>query len=139
MNVFNIQTGETETPTPDEIAIGLAQGVYAPPEGQGVLFNPSGELVFTPSDQVSDAIQKYGYKIPQPDELQSLGESFKYTTLESQAKAFGAGAARGATFGASDSLATQSGLADPETLRKLKEFNPETSIAGELKIGRAHV
>lgn len=43
-----------------------------------------------------------------------------------------AGAARGATFGLSDVALTQTGLVKPQTLERLKEQNPGSSIAGEV-------
>lgn len=141
MNVINAQTGETEDLSPDDLAIGLANGTHLPPAGQGVLLNPNGKLVFTPAEQVSDAVTKYGYKIPQPDELKTMGESYKYESGTSQLGAFVAGAARGASFGVSDWLATQSGAVDPETLRKLQEYNPGLSVSGQLAgaIGSAFI
>lgn len=132
MKVTNVTTSQPEDLDAGDLAIGLASGTHEAPAGQGVLFNPRGELVFTPADQVSEAVTKYGYKIPQPEELKSLGESYKYQTGLSQAEALGAGVARGATFGLSDFLATKTGLANPETLQKLKEFNPGLSMTGEL-------
>lgn len=43
-----------------------------------------------------------------------------------------AGAARGATFGLSDVALTKTGLVEPQTLERLKEQNPSSSIAGEV-------
>jgi hypothetical protein len=43
-----------------------------------------------------------------------------------------AGAARGLTFGLSDVALTKSGLVEPETLRKLEEYNPTSSTVGEI-------
>jgi len=43
-----------------------------------------------------------------------------------------AGAARGASFGLSDVALTQTGLVEPETLRKLEEYNPIASTGSEV-------
>ncbi len=56
----------------------------------------------------------------------------KYGGISGSAKAFGAGAARGATFGLSDQAMTRSGLVNPETLKGLEQTNPGSSIAGEI-------
>lgn len=43
-----------------------------------------------------------------------------------------AGAARGLSFGLSDVALTKTGVVNPETLRKLREYNPMASITGEV-------
>lgn len=132
MKLLNIQTGVIEELTPDQTAFSLAAGTHVPTEDKGVLFNPSGQLVFVPGGQVQEAVSKYGYSIPEPDQLQKFGQDYKYNTPAMQLSAFGAGAARGASFGASDWLATKSKLVAPETLRQLREYNPYASAAGEI-------
>lgn len=56
----------------------------------------------------------------------------KYGGVLGETKAFGAGAARGATFGLSDQAMTRSGLVNPETLKGLQDTNPVSSGVGEL-------
>lgn len=69
-----------------------------------------------------------------PEEEQALDKELileeKYG--KSPVKAAALAAARGLSFGASDVLATQSGLVSPETLSAIKRKNAAASIAGEV-------
>ena len=132
MPVVNAKTGAIEELDPVQVTEGLASGTYLPPQGQGVLLNPEGELVFVPAEDVRENIGRYGYRIPQPDELRKIGRDFKYNTDTMQLQAGLAGAARGGSFGVSDYLAVKTGLTSPEHLSALKEYFPGTSLAGEL-------
>lgn len=132
MELINSTTGQLEDIAQEDIAISLANGTHLPPQGQGVLVNPQNELVFTPASQVTEAVEKYGFKIPEPDELRTMGESYKFNKPEYEALAAGAGLARGATLGASDFLLTKTGAVSPETLRKTKEYSPGISLGSEL-------
>lgn len=132
MKLINLQTGQLEEHTPDQTAINLANGTHVPTENKGVLFNSSGQLVFVPDYQIGEAVTKYGYQIPEPNQLLQYGEKYKYSTPEASLKAFAAGAGRGASFGLTDLLATKSGLVAPETLRKLQEYLPEETGLGEV-------
>ena len=135
MELINAQTGQPEDILQEDVAISLANGTHLPPSGQGVLVNPQNELVFTPASQVTEAVEKYGFKIPEPDELRTMGESFKFNKPEYEALAAGAGLARGATLGVSDFLLTRSGAVSPETLRKAREYSPGISLTAELTGG----
>ena len=132
MRLLNLQTGVEEDLSPDQVATGLAQGLYVPPDEQGVLLTPQGKLVFVPAMQVNEAVNKYGYTVPEPDALMKIGEGYKYRTPGMQAAAFAAGAARGGSFAVSDFLATETGFTTPENLRKLKEYQPGASGVGEI-------
>lgn len=132
MPAINIKTGQPEELDPVQLTEGLASGTHLPPAGQGVLLNPTGELVFVPAEDVQENIARYGYKMPKPDELRKLGRDFKYGSDTMQLQAGLAGAARGGTFGVSDYLAIKTGLTSPEHLSALKEYFPGTSLIGEL-------
>jgi hypothetical protein len=132
MPVFNKKTGQLEELDPVQITQGLASGTHLPPPGEGVLLNPTGELVFVPAEDVAENIGRYGYKIPTPDELTKIGRDYKYGADTMQLQAGLAGAARGASFGASDYLAVKTGLTSPEHLSALKEYFPGTSLVGEI-------
>jgi hypothetical protein len=132
MPVFNKKTGQLEELDPVQITQGLASGTHLPPPGEGVLLNPSGELVFVPAQDVAENVGRYGYRIPAPDELIKIGRDFKYGADTMQLQAGLAGAARGATFGGSDYLAVKTGLTSPEHLSALKEYFPGTSLIGEI-------
>lgn len=74
-----------------------------------------------------------GYRLETPEEQAAEAKRLKYGEgFGNEAKAFGAGVGRGATFGLSDQLLTKTGLVDPETLKGLQEENPTASIAGEV-------
>lgn len=132
MPVFNIQKKTLEELDPVATVEGLASGTHLPPPGEGVLFNPDGELVFMPQNAVADSVLKYGYRIPQPDELRKAGRDYKYGSDSMQLQAGLAGLARGTTLGVSDWLTTLTGLSSPEHLSALKEYYPGASIAGEI-------
>lgn len=132
MGVINLKTGQEEDLDPVAITQGLVAGTHVPPPGQGVLLNPDGDLVFVPKEDVPDNVQRYGYRIPNPDELTKLGRDFKYNTDMMGLQAGLAGAARGGTFGASDWLAVKTGLSSPEHLSALKEYFPGVSLLGEI-------
>ncbi len=132
MPVLNLKTNQLEDLDAVATAEGLASGTHIPPQGQGVLISPENELVFLPASGIKDSIQKYGYRIPQPDEIRKAGRDYKYNSDEQQLQAALAGAARGASFGASDYLAVKTGITSPEHLSALKEYFPGTSIAGEI-------
>lgn len=132
MQVINAKTGKPEELDPIKVTEGLASGTHLPPLGQGVLLNPNSELVFVPAEDVQENVLKYGYKVPQPDELRKIGRDFTYGTDSAMIQAGLAGAARGGTFGASDFLAVKTGLTSPEHLSALKEYYPTTSTLGEI-------
>lgn len=88
----------------------------------------SGELKSIPTTQLEEA-QKQGYRPASPQEAAKHFESQEY---DSPLKAGLAGAARALTFGGSDVALTATGLAKPETLQKLEEYNPAASTVGEL-------
>jgi DNA-binding beta-propeller fold protein YncE len=62
MQVINVKTGKPEELDPVGITEGLASGTHIPAAGQGVLFNPEGNLVFVPGEDVAENVYKYGYK-----------------------------------------------------------------------------
>lgn len=132
MQVINAKTGKPEELDPIKITEGLASGTHLPPPGQGVLLNPNSELVFVPAEDVQENVYKYGYRVPQPDELRKIGRDFTYGTDSAMLQAGLAGAARGGTFGISDFLAVKTGLTSPEHLSALKEYYPTTSTLGEI-------
>jgi hypothetical protein len=80
-----------------------------------------------------EAIKAGVYRPASAQDLQNLSDQQTFGEGAGSAlKAFGAGAARSATFGLSDQFLTGSGLTSPETLSKLKEHRPGASLAGEV-------
>lgn len=93
---------------------------------------PYGEYGTVPQDQLGEAL-KVGYVVPSNEEITGHNNHIQYGTgFANTAKAFGAGALRGGSFGLSDEALTGSGAAHPETLKQLKEQNPIASTLGEV-------
>lgn len=88
---------------------------------------------FTPDQQISAQRQPASEGQSFIPDSEFISDEAKYGEgIGNEAKAFGAGAARAASFGASDYLLTKSGLANPETLKGLEEQNPTASTLGEI-------
>lgn len=66
------------------------------------------------------------------DQYAAQEEARSYDTALEKVRAFGAGAARVATVGASDKLFVESGLVDRQDLQNLQRYNPNASMAGEV-------
>ena len=82
-----------------------------------------------PQEMQDDPFADLGGEIVTPEQLSFRQEQEQYQTLPMAAAAALAGAARGATFGASDVLLRGAGLAEPA--RKLQVYQPEFSLGGE--------
>lgn len=96
------------------------------------VINPEGALVSIPFDQVADATQE-GYRLASPAEITDFSNKQKYGEgFSNELKAFGAGAARGATFGASDIAIPKLGISSQEALKQFAIQNPLATGAGEL-------
>lgn len=96
------------------------------------VINPSGQLVNMEEADFQAAVQHgANYKIAPPELVQQKRDEIKYGTGTAPLSAFAAGAARGVTFGLSDQTLVSLDLVNQDTLRKLKEVNPATSIGGE--------
>lgn len=94
--------------------------------------NLDGDIVSLPSSSVAKALQA-GYRIPTAAEQTSFNNQQKYGVgTANELKAFGLGLGRGATFGGTDYLATKVFGAKPEDISGLKEYNPTSSIGGEI-------
>ena len=65
------------------------------------VFNPSGQLVSIPVDQLQQA-EKFGYKVATPDDIKTEQMRLDYGGLGNEALAAVSGVAKGATFGLSD-------------------------------------
>lgn len=92
------------------------------------VLNPDQELVSIPKSQLREAIN-LGYSVAIPEDIKAYKEKVEFDKPGTAALA---GAARAATFGLSDQALTKSGLVEPQTLEKLKEYNPTASTLGEV-------
>lgn len=94
--------------------------------------DPNGALVSIPAEQFQDAVQE-GFRPATPADLTEYKNQQQYGEgISNELKAFGAGAARGATFGASDIALPKLGVSTKEALKQRAERNPISTHAGEL-------
>jgi len=94
----------------------------------------SGQIGTIPAEQLQDAL-KQGFRLASQQELSKALEAEQFSTPAARAGAFAAGAARALTFGGSDVALTGTGAVAPSTLKKLEEYNPVESFAGEMTAG----
>jgi len=95
------------------------------------LLDPNGDPVNVDASEAQQAIQQGGYTVPNDAQIQDVQDDAEYGDgVGNSAKAFGAAAARAATFGLSDHLLTDTGLADPRTLTQLEKRHKIADTAG---------
>lgn len=96
------------------------------------LLDPDGNQVVGPASGMQNALSA-GYKLASPENIATIADQQKYGTgALNVAKAFGAGALRGATLNLSDPILTHLGLASPQTLAGLEQYNPSASLVGQM-------
>lgn len=131
--VYNLKTGQIEELAGDEVNKIIPQGSHTFLKDETYnLLNPDGKLVGMKGIDVFAAISD-GYRFA-PEELnQELNQQEKYGTPEYQAKALGLGVLKGAALGTTsptDALLVRLG-ADPEALKKIRKYNPTSTLVGE--------
>lgn len=132
--LLNTQTNQIEDIPQDNLLSALKGGSHDLIAGSTTnLISPDGELVSLPAEDVYTALTGNGYRLPSGQEITTESDRRKYEGgFGNTAKAFAASAARGASFGLSDAAMTSTGLVSPETLKGLREYNPEVDLAGEV-------
>lgn len=132
MELQDAKTGEKISLEKAEALDAIAKGTHTVP-GYRPLLNPQGKLVLAPEEDVKANLMDYGYNMPRQEDLDEAAKQAKFGEgTINEAKAFGAGALRGATFGLSDYGLDLSGLSDAESLAERQKRNPGASIAGEV-------
>lgn len=115
-------------------AVNMQQAMAKPmvDSNQGTvnLINPNAELVSVPADQAQAALN-LGYRQPTPEELHKAKLESQYGGLGGAVKAFGEGAARGASFGLSSGAERLLGV-PKEDIAGREEANPIASTLGEV-------
>lgn len=129
--LLNIKTGKSENLSDSEATQSLAAGTHMPVNGGHALVSPGGDLQIVPEDQLHEAVEG-GYRVPDSQQLNEFANRAKYGGDANTAKAFGAGALRGASFGLSDAALPRYGAAKSETLEALKTYHPVASTTGEV-------
>jgi hypothetical protein len=135
--LINTQTQQPEERSYDTMQSDLLGGTHNLPQGAQVnMLDPDGKPVSIPAEEAYNAFQE-GYKIPSQ---QAVDSQLHEQDLDSQygpgaansLKAAALGAARGATFGASDLIATKSGMISPTTINELRNRHEIASPVGEM-------
>jgi hypothetical protein len=111
----------------------VAQGMRARVPGWDTInvIDPEGNIGSIPLEQWDEAVG-LGYKEAPKELIDKAKMEDKFGGIGGGAAAAGLGFLRGATLGASDVLATRSGLVEPETIKALQEIQPGASILGEV-------
>lgn len=105
----------------------------ASPDSLVHVVDPYGNLGTIDQTEARDALTNGGFRLATSDEVKNLANAKKYGDgFSNSLKAMAAGAARSATFGASDVGLAKSGAVDPETLNQLKERHPLANTIGEI-------
>jgi len=132
--LVNTKTNAIDNVSHDEVDKLLKSGSHdLLEEGTTDVINPHGDLVSIPNKQVYQATSQYGYRFPGSHDVQKFQEQKQYGEgIANELSAFGAGAARAASFGLSDQALTKTGAVDPVTLEKLAEHNPTATTLGEI-------
>ena len=131
--LYDSATGEPLQLAETDIAKAVLSGKAAFLKGEQIpVISPDGTAGTIPAENAHAAF-KAGYQL---EPLAAQHDRFEQETYGegalNEAKAFAAGAARGATLGLSDQLLTKTGLVEPETLEGLDKHNPGASMAGNV-------
>ena len=131
--LFDPKSGAPISLPHDQIAMAVASGKAAFLKGEKIpVVSPEGETGEVPAEEAQAHFQK-GYSYEPIDSQAARAEKHEYGDGSlNEAKAFAAGAARGATLGLSDAAMTHSGLVKPETLEGLDKHNPVASPVGNI-------
>ena len=127
-----------ETQLAENVPAGQAENAFTsgsynlPADKPLVMADPKGKLFNIDPSEAHTAITDHNYTFASPEQISEADAQQKYGEgALNTAKAFGAGAARTATFGLSDEALTNLKLTNPETLRELRNRNPIATGAGE--------
>jgi hypothetical protein len=131
--LFDAKTGAPLSLPPDQIAQAIVSGKAAFLKGDKIpVVNGEGVSGEVPSEEAAQSFQK-GFQYEPLESQAARAEKHEYGDGSlNEAKAFGAGALRGATLGLSDAAMTSSGAVDPETLHGLDKYNPIASGVGNV-------
>lgn len=129
MKLYNFET-ERDEEIPSELAQRLIlSGSHGPYEQDEVpIVSPRGDIEILKGADVGKALQN-GWKLPDEKISTTTKEAKLYDAMDGEAAA--AAVARGITMGISDQALVNVFGADPEHLRKLKEYNPYLSPIAE--------
>lgn len=129
IKLINPTSYKVETVEDSEATERLRSGQYELVPGKRVrVVDPEGKLFEMDVEDAHSAIQN-GYELDTEEKKAKRKLSKEYGGKDAEALLYSG--LRGATFGLSDVIATQTGLATPEHLNLLEEHNPDVSFAGE--------
>jgi hypothetical protein len=104
-----------------------------PAQSRIPILDPHGQVRTIDQSEYQTAIDHHGFQAVTPEQFKEFQLKSQYGEgIGNELKAFGEGAARGATFGLSDQFLTKTGSVSPEALRARQEYNPTSSGLGEV-------
>ena len=115
----------------DQVVEAIASGEYGNQSGVLPMVAPDGK-VYEASYEDAITLSQEGYTFEGETQREERELQEEYGDVGSQVVAGLAGAARGATFGASDWILKEGFDVDPEYLQKIDKANPVSSMIGEL-------
>ena len=125
MRIAPIDGGDVLDLEGPELVSALSSGQFGPVDEKIVVRHPERGAYEIPSEDLMVALSD-GWAPETSAELQERQLEQRGT------EAFAAGAARGLSMGMSDSMLTEYGVVDSQTLSDLKRANPGESTAGEI-------
>lgn len=129
LKVRNNLTGQIEDIPENQVAEAITSGQYSLQKGIKIpVVSPDGKPGTVDSSEAFTAFQSgFSYETREQQEAREKQERLGDMPVTAGAL----GTARTLSFGLSDQALSQSGLVEPETLKDIKELNPEASIVGE--------
>lgn len=127
--LFNRQGKPIQVPD-DQVLQALQSGKYGLPKGQVIsMVDQEGSVYeFGVQDALAAAQEGFSFEGAEQRAQRELQE--EYGGRDAEAAIYGG--LRGLTFGLSDAILPELGLADREDMAKIRQANPETSMAGEM-------
>lgn len=130
--LFDRKTGQSVEMPNEQVADALSSGQFGAQQGQRFnVRDENGEIYNVPVEQLRDALGG-GFRLETDEEATKAQLEDKYGGTTGELLAGAAGAARSLSFGLSDVMLTESGIADKAALAGLKDANPAASTAGEV-------
>lgn len=117
---------------PEHVQQALQAGLTVPTtEGNVVIRSPTGRVFRGPAEDLPEALSR-GFRLEEPEEAKERELQEQYGGTAEQVGTFIHGAANALSFGAVDAVGSAVSDDYKETVRKLKEANPDAELGGEM-------